>query len=55
VVRDRVALAGGPVAVEFDSALPVEMGGRLVLVEVVENRAERLAVSSVNSAFCPSA
>src|SRR6185437_15763904 len=39
----RVALAGGPVAVEFDSALPVEMGSRLVLVEVVENRGERLA------------
>jgi hypothetical protein len=38
-----VALAGRPVAVQRDGALPVEMHGDRVLVEVVEHRGQRLA------------
>src|ERR1700748_469476 len=37
VVRDRVALAGGPLAVEHHGALPVEMSRRLVLVQGLED------------------
>src|SRR5690349_9670137 len=43
VMRDRVALAGGPRAVEFHGVLPVEMSRRLVLVQVLENGRQCLA------------
>src|SRR5579864_802405 len=36
-MRDRVALAGGPLAVEHHGALPVEMSRRLVLVQGFED------------------
>src|SRR5690349_23095826 len=42
-MRDRVALAGGPRAVEHHGALPVEMSRRLVLVQGLEDRRQRLA------------
>jgi hypothetical protein len=34
VVSDRVGLAGGTVTIKIDGALAVEVGGRLVMVEV---------------------
>src|SRR5580698_4397199 len=43
VMGQAVALAGGPVPVERDSALPVEMHGDGVLVEVVEHWGQRLS------------
>jgi hypothetical protein len=42
VMGQAVALARGPVAVQGDGALPVEMHGRDVLVKVVEHRGQRL-------------
>jgi hypothetical protein len=38
VMRDRETLAGRVVTVEGDGGLSVEMGRRLVLVKVGENR-----------------
>ena len=43
VVRDRVALTGRVITVERDGALPIEVPGRLVLIEVREDRRQRLA------------
>jgi hypothetical protein len=43
VVRDRVALARGAVPVDPDRALPVEVGGHLVAVQVFEDGRERLS------------
>jgi hypothetical protein len=42
VVGQAVALAGRAIAVQGDRALPVEVGPRLVAVEVVEDRRQSL-------------
>src|SRR3954447_9932518 len=41
VVSEAVGLARGPIAIELDRALPVEVHRRLVRVEVLEDRRER--------------
>jgi hypothetical protein len=49
VVRDRVALTGRVVTVEVDRALPVDVRGRLVPIEVSEDR-RRAVVSRMYEA-----
>ena len=38
-----LALAGGPVAVDRDRALPVEVRGRVVAIQIGEHRRKRIS------------